>query len=76
MPTDRTDIPTIQAVHAEFEQEWARLYRIYGSMLSVKTLKVVKGLARSVYLQGRIDGMVALTDRQIARQLNVKGGRS
>jgi hypothetical protein len=66
------DIPTIQAVHAEFEREWEKLYRLYGHMLSVKTLRVVKGLARNVYMQGRIDGMMTLSEQMLARQLGRK----
>ena len=69
----RLDIPSITAVHQAFEQEWERLHRVYGSMLSVKTLKVVKGLARNVYLQGRIDGTMAAV-RSLKEP--VKGERS
>jgi len=58
--------------HQEFEQEWAKQHRIYSTMLSVKTLRVVKQMAKCVYLQGRIDGMVYTTEKNLQRQLGGK----
>lgn len=54
---NHTGVPAIKRVHQAFEAEWAKLHMIYGAMLSTRTLKIAKGIARNAYIQGRIDAM-------------------
>ena len=43
---------------ADFEREWDKLSHVYAAMLSAKTLRLVKSLSKTMYVQGRVDGMV------------------
>lgn len=58
-------VPAYKTVVAEFDSEWEKQTRIYGIMLAPKTLKMVKHLARTMYVQGRIDAMCYLTDKRV-----------
>lgn len=48
----------------QFEHVWAEVARVYALMLAPKTLRIVKTLAWTVYLQGRTD--------ELAKQLSAE----
>lgn len=52
----------LRELRAQFENGWADIARVYGTMLAPKTLTVAKGIAWNTYLRGRTDEMA----RQLA----------
>jgi len=52
----------------DFDKEWDKMRRVYELMLSAKTMRLIKPMAKTIYVQGRIDGMV--------QQATEKGARS
>ena len=52
----------IREIRAQFENGWAEISRVYGTMLAPKTMTVAKGIAWNTYLRGRTDEMA----RQLA----------
>ena len=53
---------SIREIRAQFENGWADVARVYGTMLAPKTMTVAKGIAWNTYLRGRTDEMA----RQLA----------
>lgn len=68
-----SEVPSLAQVHAEFEQEWHRQLRVYGPFGD--TLRMVKAMAKNIYIQGRIDGMAYAVDQQIDAMVNFKEGK-